>query len=432
MPSLQDLIACNRQGERVGTYAVCSAHSAVIDAAIHQALADGSFLHVESTSSQVNQNGGYTGQTPQQFADHVYAVAQHAGLSRPRVLLGGDHLGPYPWRAEAANQAMAKACELVRACVLAGYRKIHLDASMACADDSGGLGEETIASRAALLCHAAETANDELPRTLPPLLYVIGSEVPAPGGESDSGGRPAVTSAENVHCTLRIFQRAFAQQGLSPAWERVIAVVVQPGVDFGDKVIFDYDRSQTQTLSAALPAGRSVAYEAHSTDYQTANALAQMVEDHFAVLKVGPWLTFAYREAIFGLSSIEQELLGRRKGYRLSQVRDALETAMLQNPVHWRAYYQSAEDEQWLARAFSYSDRCRYYWHESSVEDEVRRLFANLSAIAMPLPLISQYLPAEYRAVRAGQLKDRPEMLIQNHIRKVLRHYAYACSLASN
>src|SRR5205823_6088923 len=47
-------------------------------------------------------------------------------------------------------------------------------------------------------------------------------------------------------------------------------------------------------------------------------------EDHFAILKVGPWLTFAYREAIFSLSSIERELLGRGKGYRLSQVREAL------------------------------------------------------------------------------------------------------------
>jgi D-tagatose-1,6-bisphosphate aldolase subunit GatZ/KbaZ len=427
MSSLQDLIARNRCGERLGSYAVCSAHPAVIDAALQEAVDDGWFLRVESTSSQVNQQGGYTGQTPQQFADAVHAAARRAGLSPERVLLGGDHLGPYPWRAQPASQAMEKACELVRACVLAGYRKIHLDASMACGDDSG-LAEDTIAHRAALLCKAAETGNSKLPDSLPPLLYVIGSEVPAPGGESDSGGRPAVTPADNVHRTLETFQSAFAQQGLSAAWERVIALVVQPGMDFGEKEIFDYDRIQAQSLSAALPSNRCLAYEAHSTDYQTASALAQLVEDHFAILKVGPWLTFAYREAIFALSSIERELLGRRKGYRVSQVREALETAMLQNPVHWRSYYQGDEDEQSLSRAFSYSDRCRYYWHESTVQNEVTQLFENLSTTQVPLTLISQYLPSQYEPIRAGSQR-KPEMLVQKHIRNVLRLYADACGV---
>jgi D-tagatose-1,6-bisphosphate aldolase subunit GatZ/KbaZ len=93
---------------------------------------------VESTSSQVNQLGGYSGQTPSQFADFVKAAARRMGLSEDRILLGGDHLGPFPWRAEASDSALGKACELTRECVLAGYRKIHLDASIACADDAKG------------------------------------------------------------------------------------------------------------------------------------------------------------------------------------------------------------------------------------------------------------------------------------------------------
>ena len=424
MSNLQDLITRNRRGERVGTYAVCSAHPAVIDAAIRQALDDRWFLHIESTSSQVNQHGGYTGQTPQQFADLVHVAAKRAGLSPERVLLGGDHLGPYPWRSEPAGQAMDKACELVRSCVGAGYRKIHLDASMACADDTN-LDEETIAERAAVMCQAAETANAEL-ASLPPLLYVIGTEVPAPGGESDSSRRPTVTPADNVHRTLDVFRGAFARQGLSAAWERVIALVVQPGVDFGEWEIFDYDRVQARDLSAALPAA-SLVYEAHSTDYQTASSLAQLVEDHFAILKVGPWLTFAYREAVFALSSIERKLLGRRKGRRLSQVREALDAAMQQNPVHWRPYYQGNEDEQFLSRAFSYSDRCRYYWHEASVQKEVGQLFENLSASHIPMPLISQYLSSQYEPVRTGRSQERPEMLVQSHICSLLRIYADAC-----
>ena len=156
---LQEIIHRNRRSEKVGVYAVCSAHPSVIAAAVQQAVEDESVLHVESTSSQVNQLGGYTGQTPSQFAEFVHSAAQRAGLSQGRVLLGGDHLGPYPWREQSSEVAMRNASELVRACILAGYNKIHLDASMACADDSqSGLDESTIAQRAASLCRAAETA----------------------------------------------------------------------------------------------------------------------------------------------------------------------------------------------------------------------------------------------------------------------------------
>src|SRR5882724_4719252 len=114
---LQKLVDRNRRGDKIGTYAVCSAHPTVLEAGIQQALEDNSLLHVESTSSQVNQLGGYTGQTPSQFAEYVHGIAGRAGLSSEQVLLGGDHLGPFPWRSESASAAMKKASELVRACV---------------------------------------------------------------------------------------------------------------------------------------------------------------------------------------------------------------------------------------------------------------------------------------------------------------------------
>jgi D-tagatose-1,6-bisphosphate aldolase subunit GatZ/KbaZ len=45
-------------------------------------------------------------------------------------------------------------------------------------------------------------------------------------------------------------------------------------------------------------------FEAHSTDFQPAMSLAALVRDGFAILKVGPWLTFAAREVLYGLDSI--------------------------------------------------------------------------------------------------------------------------------
>jgi D-tagatose-1,6-bisphosphate aldolase subunit GatZ/KbaZ len=425
---LQDVVDRNRLSGRVGIYAVCSAHPSVLAAAIQQAIDDGSLLLVESTSSQVNQFGGYTGQTPDQFAQFVYSAAARCGLPRERVLLGGDHLGPYPWREEKSDSALPKACELVRRCVLAGYGKIHLDASMACADEENPTPDDrTVAHRAAILCRAAESAHAELAAGSPPPLYVIGTEVPVPGGESAAGLPPATTAAQNVGRTLAVFRTAFDEQDLSPAWDRVIGMVVQPGVEFGENQIFSYDRQKASAVVSALPQHPALVYEAHSTDYQSPIALQQMVEDHFGILKVGPWLTFAFREAVFALSAMERELLAHRKGDRISQVREALEAAMLRNPAHWHSYYHGSEEEKRLARQYSYSDRCRYYWVDPAVQRELACLRSNLDSSRVPATLWSQYLPSQYEALRSGRPSSNAEDTIQEHIRTVLRIYAAAC-----
>lgn len=424
--NLRKVVAANRRSGRGGVYAVCSAHPWVLEAAAQQACDAGTVLHVESTSSQVNQEGGYTGQTPAQFSKYIYRLSQAAHLPSERVLLGGDHLGPYPWRLEAAATAMEKACQLVRACVAAGYRKLHLDASMPCADDGNSLAGQEVATRTVTLCQAAEAAVREFGSLAP--LYVVGTEVPSPGGQTGAEEGPTVSSTEHVHRTLKAMESAFRQQKLAAAWDRVIALVVQPGVEFGDNVVYNYDHNKANHLSAALPQRPLLVYEAHSTDYQTFTALAQMVSDHFAILKVGPWLTFSFREAVFALSAIEGEVLSGRKDVRLSRVRQALEAAMLRNPSYWQPYYHGDKNRGRIARAYSYTDRCRYYWPEAGVQRELRILLANLSGISLPLALISQYLPGEYEAIRSGKLQPLPGAIIHHHIRRVLRGYSAACA----
>lgn len=420
----RNLLRGNRKSRTGGTYAVCSAHPVVIEAAIQQSLADASLLHVESTSSQVNQFGGYSKLTPSQFAQWIYAAAKNAGLPAGHVLLGGDHLGPYPWRGELSSVAMEKACKLVRDCVAAGYRKIHLDSSMACADDpQPAISERTIAARAATLCHTAEEAHRGLPSGSPPPVYVIGTEVPTPGGESQDTGELAVTKAGDVHRTLEVFRSAFSELNLNAAWERVIALVVQPGVEFGSHSVISYDRAKARSLSDSLSSHPGIVFEAHSTDYQLPQALSHMVEDHFAILKVGPWLTFAFREAVLALSAIERELFGNT-ARRISEVRQALDAAMLRDPSQWRSYYQGSEEEVRRDRIYSLSDRCRYYWNQASVQEELARLLDNLRTFPIPLALISQYLPLQYEAIRAGELQPSPERMIQHHIQRVLRVYA--------
>src|ERR1035437_4286869 len=169
--ALQNLAVARRAGQPKGIYSVCSAHPWVLEAAIDQALEDGSNLLIEATSNQVNHLGGYTGMLPADFRRRVIEIAASKGFDESKLILGGDHLGPNPWQNQNATAAMKEAERTVQAYVSAGFQKIHLDASMACGDDPGPLAGETMANRAAALCAAAEQVCGEHKP-----VYVIGTE----------------------------------------------------------------------------------------------------------------------------------------------------------------------------------------------------------------------------------------------------------------
>jgi D-tagatose-1,6-bisphosphate aldolase subunit GatZ/KbaZ len=343
------------------------------------------------------------------------------------VILGGDHLGPHPWREQGTTIAMARAATMVRDYVRAGYGKIHLDASMACADDPlGPLAETVAAARTAELAAAAESAASERTAGADGPLYVVGTEVPPPGGQVATHAGPVPTRAADVERTLALTREAFARRGLERAFARVVALVVQPGVEFGDDVVFPYRRERAAELAAVAEA-RGLVYEAHSTDYQEEGALRALVEDRFAILKVGPELTFAFREAVFALEEIERELLGGRGADRLSGVGQSLEDAMRSDPRHWAAWYAGDDDEALrLRRRFSLSDRCRYYWACPQVQAALGRLHANLEGRRLPRGLVSQHLPGGVEAA----VETRPGLpgrLVRGHVRRVLDRYARAC-----
>src|SRR5262249_8732052 len=319
---LLDMVRAQKGGEARGIYSICSANRYVLEAGLLEAKADGSGVLIESTSNQGNPLGGYTGPTPAPFVTFLRGPAGGGGLPTDRLMLGGDHLGPFPHASEPAASALDKSREMVRQYVRAGYGKIHLDTSMRCADDpTGALADATVVERAAELCAVAEAARKDAPPGTPAPLYVVGTEVPTPGGEQETQDSLAVTRVVDAARTLRLSREAFSKRGLEDAWERVIALVVQPGVEFGDEVVFDYDRARAAELKRFVEGEPRIVFEAHSTDYQTEAGLRQLVEDHFAILKVGPGLTFAFREAVFAFTEIEREWLCGRKGVVLSDLR---------------------------------------------------------------------------------------------------------------
>jgi D-tagatose-1,6-bisphosphate aldolase subunit GatZ/KbaZ len=431
MAPLAEVVRAQKQGLARGIASVCSAHPVVLRAAFEQALLDGSSVLVESTCNQVNQEGGYTGVKPAEFVSFVARLAEEAGLPAARVVLGGDHLGPNPWTALGASPAMERASEMVRQYVQAGYAKVHLDASMRCADDPPGPLPDTVAAaRTAALAAAAEAAAVDRAPGQPPPVYVIGTEVPTPGGQAAGHEGPVPTRVEDAERGLDLTREAFLQRGLAHAWERVLAQVVQPGVEFGDDVVFAYRREAATGLRSWSERQERLVFEAHSTDYQAEDALRALVEDHFAILKVGPELTFAFREAVFALEAIERELLGRRAKGRLSEARQALDRAMCSDPRHWKAYYGDGDEGSLrLRRAFSLSDRARYYWPVPEVQDAVLRLFANLDEQRLPQGLVRQYLAEGVEAAETGPLDGQAARLARLHVRRVLARYSRACGV---
>ena len=416
---LKDFLRASR-GQR-GVTSVCSAHAWVIEAAMIQAQEDGTHLLLEATCNQVNQDGGYTGLTPAMFRDFVYDIARELSFDTSRLILGGDHLGPNPWKHLNSKTAMHQAVEMVRLYAEAGFTKIHLDASMRCADDPAILPDDVMAERAVALCSAAETAQREPGSG--PILYIIGTEVPTPGGANHSLDVLQVTSTEAVEHTVEVHRAAFHRAGLDAAWERVIGVVVQPGVEFDHDSVVNYDAAKAHHLQSFLQHHPELVLEAHSSDYQVPCAYQELIRDGFSILKVGPALTFALRETLYSLAALERELLPEAAR---SNLMETMEAVMLAHPADWQKYYHGSAEQRKLLRIYSYSDRIRYYWPDPRIGAALKTLIANLADQPPPDILLSRYLPSQYRRLRAGELSRDPEALILDKIKDALRPYAAA------
>ena len=418
MNAMLDLVRRHKAGVPVGIYSVCSAHPLVLEASLRLAQRTGSLVLIEATSNQVNQDGGYTGMRPADFRERVLSLATAVGLPHERVVLGGDHLGPNAWQNLPAATALPKAEVMVGEYVAAGFRKIHLDCSMSCADDPRVLGDEVIAERTASLCAVTEAVWRKVGGEAP--VYIIGTEVPVPGGAHETLHGLAVTTPEAARATLEAHRRAFVRHGVEAAWARVIGLVVQPGVEFDHHQVIDYVPAKAVALSRSIESLEGVVFEAHSTDYQTGGALRELVRDHFAILKVGPGLTFALREMFWALADIAAELgvAGSLKETVLGEMR--------RNPRYWKSYYTDPAQEAFDLQ-FSLSDRIRYYWSTPVVERACAELLEALGSQGIPLTLISQYLPVQYTAIRAGQLGNEPRELVLDGVEQVLRYYDRAC-----
>lgn len=382
----------------MGVASICSAHPLVLEAALHHGQTHERPVLIEATCNQVNQFGGYPGMMPSDFARQVIGLAERIGLPGEYLILRGDHLGPLPWAYEPAEAAMEKAADLVRAFIQVGFTKVHLDCSMPLGGEEA-LPVEVIAER---IARRARLAKEAVGERRGALQYVIGSEMPPAGGAKVTDGPPPITRPEDAAEAVEATRCAFFALELEKAWERLVAVV-QPGVEFGDEAIHEYDRAAAP-LVRYIEGAPGLVYEAHSTNYQPLHALKAMVEDHFAILKVGPGLTFALREAVFALVDIEAALgLEPRPAF-----------GRLLNPLCFPTQFtgrntigEILRPRRWLVSTALATD-FRYYWTAPEFQAAFSCLMHNLGDRPIPLGLLSLYMPEKYRKVRLGNWEIIP------------------------
>jgi len=418
---LKELVEKNRSGQRAGLYSVCSANELVLRSSLRHAVIHNYPLIIESTSNQVNQFGGYTGMKPHEFIAWVQKIASEENMREEELVLGGDHLGPLLWQHEPESSAMEKSIEMVRAYTLAGFGKIHLDTSMKLADDPPGpLEIRVCARRGAILAKTVYDSFAAMPSRARRPLLIIGSEVPIPGGSKEHEDSVTPTRPEDFLNQVSIFRDEFRKAGID--FNDVAAFVVQPGVEFGDDFVCFYNPQSAAALSGALKTVPGLVFEGHSTDYQNIHNLAELVRDGVAILKVGPALTFALREALFLLEAVEEVIT---PSHSRSHFKQTLLDEMNSSKKYWEKYYSGSAEEIEYKKLYSYSDRCRYYLPAEKVQKSLELLLNKIPAV--PPALLSQYFPAQFHRYMEGKLTNDPLSVIYDRIGDVCSDYAAAC-----
>lgn len=419
---IQDIVSTNRSSGDNALICICSSHADVIKAAFAFLQKNPSAcFSIESTVQQVNQDGGYTGMLPKDYVALVQHIANEYGISNDAYILAGDHLGPNAWRHLTSKEAMDKSLVLVAEYVKAGYTKLHIDPSMSCSDDPTPLPIEIIAKRTAMMVEVAEKTALDFFGNSDKLFYIVGTEVPVPGGSQEHEDHVSITPKNEVENTINLIKEAFNNYQLTHIWNKVRGIVVQPGVEFGDDFVFLYQKGNAEILSEVLEPYPTLVYEAHSTDYQTTKSLNGLVQDHFAILKVGPELTFAWREALFALDMIEQENPDITKK---SNLRKQVENEMVKNPKNWAPYYKGTPEELAFKRVYSLSDRIRYYWATSELTEAVNKALPSFDK-ALNYSLVSQYLPwvLEYNEHHNKTTFSTREILIWSVYRIIQKYF---------
>ena len=303
---------------------------------------------IESTSNQVNQFGGYTGLEPKQFKKKIEKLCKLVKLPSRQLIIGGDHLGPLPWKNINTKSAMKNAKVLVKKCLKAKYNKIHIDTAIICKDEKN-INRNIIVNRCEDILKSISK------KDLKNIFLVVGTEVPFAGGGDHL--KPVITNLESIKKEYLLYSQMFKRKKILN--KTPFALVIDPGIGFNNRKVTT--SNLTGFIKKKLFSKKQNFYfEAHSSDYQSKENLKKLVDNNFKFLKVGPELTHIYAKSIFEMQNIEK--LIRKK--KLSNIGDTLLNEMNTNKDYWKNYYKGSKKKINFLMFNSYLDRSRYYWNK--------------------------------------------------------------------
>ena len=423
------IMEANRRGERKGICAVESQNPTVQETYLRQALADSSPALFEICADMLDSQGQSGKILPYDFIANVKQIAVKTGFPRDRLFFGVDHLSPSIWQDESYASAMKKTCTLISDLVSLGFNKLGIHAGISLKGDPENqlLSQEAIIAREATLYQAAEGAAAALPDEEKPL-YVIDVH-PGQGMTEDQTN---IVNKEDVEITVDRFAKTAAAAGLPEMKERLLAARIFLGAGYDSEKVIPFGSSLLKELGGCVYGDKPVVLEVLQTDFQPQTVLNQLVDNHFAFLRVGQELTYTMREALFSMALMENETMIGKPGVYLSNFIIELDRAMQSDPRHWQKYYTGNGFEQLIERKFSLYDRSRFYWEDKEVRKTKKRLFDNLIEYPVLLTVMRQFMPYQYERVAAGELENKPDALVMDAVRRALHRYSHACGWMEN
>ncbi len=364
---------------------------------------------IECTSNQVNQDGGYTSNTPKKFANKINKLRKKIKLNQSQLFLGGDHLGPLAWKKNTNKTALKKSIKLINSFLNANFDKIHVDTSTMCKDDVF-INNDIIFDRTLKILNSKIIKKKIYDKFL-----VIGSEVPLSGSNDDK--TVITTSLEKIKIEALKFRDFLESTHLK---KRNFGLVIEPGMKYMNssikKPIFTKFLNKKKFSKI-----NNFVFEAHSTDYQPKKILLKLVDNNFKFLKVGPELTYNYSRSLFFMNKIENKFFKNST----SDIKKSILLSMKQNNKYWKEYYDKNNN---LLLLNSKLDRSRYYLNEKNVENSIRILRNNINTLDKKkiLSLINNDFKKDFLFYNKKKLTNFDNIKLI-FISKSLKRYFNAC-----
>ena len=365
---------------------------------------------IECTSNQVNQTGGYTKKTPKKFIKEIFDLRKKIKLSKNQLFLGGDHLGPLPWKYYNKKIALKNSINLIESFLKEKFCKIHIDTSIRCKDDNF-FNNEIIFKRTKDILK-----NSRIKKRLKDKFLVIGSEVPLSG--SGDNKKIILTNTKQIKNESLKFRQILKELNFKN--KREFGLVVEPGMKYMHSSIKKPNLKKFKDKTK-FSVKNNFVFEAHSTDYQPLNILKKLSQNNFKFLKVGPELTYNYSRSLFYMQNLEVRFSFRKK----SEITKKLFNTMKNNSKYWKNYYSNKKSQLLLN---SKLDRMRYYLNFKSVVNSINILKKNINKIQKKemKKILENNIKREYIYYRNKNLTNF-ETLKLIFISKSLEKYFLAC-----